>query len=371
VIRVLHALVVAATILCAPTSPAASFDDGSRYAFSASPEKNRVYAFDLRDQEVAGQIDFPQRPDQVIASDALDALVVSHRDGRRLTLVDLTDDKLAQFAYPLDLTPDYIKLSPLGDTVAIYDTKSHRLEVHAIKRHAVLLSVTGIEAEGEFTFSPDGLTLYWLNNTTGTLHSIDLWSKRGELRLGQSGGAFSPLSRSADGRLGFVSSASRNTVFVIDLRNFTLFTQINVPSDPGRPWGTADGRYMFVAGGNSKTVSAISTSSLRLEYSVRLDDRPISVHSGWLDTVAAITGESGSITFIDVRSGKILKTHQLGQRPLEAVVTSDSKTMAIPLPDKGEFAFISMRKQSIEKILRGLPVGMGAATIAISNNLCH
>lgn len=368
--QIVQSALLVATIFFTTATPGASLDDGSRYAFAGSGEERRVYAFDLQEQEIVGQIELDEPPDQVLASDGLDALIVSHRAARRLTLIDLSDAILGQIDYALDMTPEYINLSPLGDTVAVYDREGH-LEVHAVKRRAVLLSADGVNTSGELTFSPDGSTLYWLDNATGILHSIDLWSKRNELWLAEPGQELSALSRSADGLLGFVSGASTDEVFVINLRDLSLLATVRVPPSPGRPWGTADGRYMFVAGRSSNTVSAIATDSLRLAYTVRLDDRPLSIHSGWLDTVAAITGESGSVVFIDVDTGKVLKQHQLEQRPLEAIVSSDSKTMAMPLPGNGEFAFFNMRNQAKEKTLRGLPFDIGEASIAVSNNLCH
>ncbi len=360
-----------AAILFTTEAFAAALDDGSRYAFSASGEEKRVYAFDLKNQEIADRIELGERPDQVLASDGLDALIVSHRKTRRLTLVDLADADLGQIDYALDMSPDYINLSPLGDTVAIYDMENTHLEVHNVKRRAVLLSADAVTTNGELTFSPDGSTLYWLDNATGTLHSIDLWSQRNALQLAGPGEELSALSRSADGLLGFVSDTGSDKVFVVNLTDLSLLATVRVPPNPGRPWGTADGRYMFVAGRSSNTVSAIATDSLRLKYSVRLDDRPLSIHSGWLDTVAGITTETGNVVFIDVDSGKVLKKYQLKQRPLEAIVTSDSKTMALPLPGNGELAFFNMRDQVMVKMLRGLPRDIGEASIAVSNNLCH
>jgi DNA-binding beta-propeller fold protein YncE len=363
-------LIVVASVFSV-TALSASFDDGSRYAFSGSNGEKRVVAFDLREQEVAGYITLDARPDQVLASDSLDALIVSHRAARRLTLVDLADVKLGKVDYALEMSPDYISLSPLGDSVAIYETKNNHLEVHNVKRRAVLLSADNVNMNSEFTFSPDGSSLYWPDNKTGSMHSIDLWSNREMLKLAEPGEELSALSRSADGLLGFVSGTSTDEVFVINLSDFSLLASIKVPPAPDRPWGTADGRFMFVAGRSSNTVSAIATDNLRLQYSVRLEDRPLSIHSGWLDTVAAITTESGNVIFIDVESGKILEQYQLNQRPLEAIVTSDSKTLAVPLSGNGEMAFFNMRDQVKEKILTGLPLDIGEASIAVSNNLCH
>jgi DNA-binding beta-propeller fold protein YncE len=363
-------LLVTACIF-ATASLAATLDDGSRYAFAASTSEKRVYAIDMQQHQLAAQIEFDVPPDQVFASDGLDALIVSHRATNSLTLIDLSDDRLTRIDYPLDLSPDTILVSPLGDAVAVYDRTRERLEVHAVKRRALLLRAHAVKAGREFTFSPDGAVLYWLDSAAGKLRSIDLWSEQKAIQLVDPGRELSPLSRSADGLLGFVSARDTDEIFVINLPDFTLLATLRVPPGPGRPWGTADGRYMFVAGRSAGTVSAIATDSLQLVYSLRLEGRPVSIHSGWLDTVAAVTTESGDIVFFDVETGKILKLHPLGTSSLEAVVTSDSKTLALPLPAAGEIAFFDMRKQVLENRLDGLPRDIGEASMAVSNNLCH
>ena len=100
--RIAQSVLLVATSFLATATLAASLDDGSRYAFAASSDEKRVYAFDLKDQEVAAQIELDERPDQVLASDGLDALIVSHRAERRLTLIDLADANLGQIDYALD-----------------------------------------------------------------------------------------------------------------------------------------------------------------------------------------------------------------------------------------------------------------------------
>ena len=52
-------------------------------------------------------------------------------------------------------------------------------------------------------------------------------------------------------------------------------------------------------------------------------------------------------------------------------MTSDSKTLAVPVAKSGEFVFLNMRTQSLGTVLQGLPYDLGEASMAISNNLCH
>jgi hypothetical protein len=52
-------------------------------------------------------------------------------------------------------------------------------------------------------------------------------------------------------------------------------------------------------------------------------------------------------------------------------VTSDSKTLALPLPALGQFVFVDMRYQEKLDTVGGMPTDIGIASIAVSNNLCH
>ena len=349
----------------------AGFDDGARYAFSASVEARRVIVIDMEEQALASEIRLDLAPDLVAASDVLKILIIAHRSAQKLTLIDLRDSDLPQLEYPLVITPDYIDVSPIGETVAILDRGRGVLEIHAIKRRDILLHVTGISSSADLTFSADGSSVYWVDDKTGGLNSVDLWSKRNFLQIAEPGQRLSAMSRTADGLLGFVSNADSGDVYIINLRGFDLIATLKVAPNPGRPWGTADGRYMFIPDGSQNTISAISTADLRHRYTVKVDDRPLSIHSGWLDTVIAVVGASGSVVMLDVESGRVLASHRLSDRPREGIVTSDSKTLAVPVAKSGEFVFLNMRTQSLGTVLQGLPYDLGEASMAISNNLCH
>ena len=228
-----------------------------------------------------------------------------------------------------------------------------------------------IRSSGPFTFNLDGSTLYWVDQKAGAINAIDLWSKRQTLTLSSQQGALSALTRSTDGLLGFISVSQENKVKVIDLRRFKQLAEIRVGSDPGRPWGTADGAYMLIPNSGDGSVTAISTSTLRALYTIDTVASPMAINPGWLDTTAAVIGEGGEIAFIDVVEGAVRQTYNLNSAPHQGVVTSDSKTLAVPVADKGAISFFDMRKRSLTHQISGLPNDIGTATVAVSNNLCH
>lgn len=349
----------------------ASFDDPARYAFLSSQSQQTVYVIDLYDRTKAGEILLAEVPDSVSASEALKAAIVSHRVSKKLTLIDLTSDDLDHYDYPLDIRPDVMLVSPIGETVAILDQALGELQVHALKRKEVLVSIKDVNTEAALTFNPDGSTIYWVDQQAGVLHSIDLWSEHKQLRLAGEGEALSAMSRSIDGTLGFVSNADDGTVNVVNLRTFSLVRSSRVGHQPARPWGTADGRYMLVPNAASGTVTAMSASTSESLYTVRAVANPVSVNPGWIDTIVAVVGSDGTVAFLDIDDGSELARTKLDAVPEEGIVTSDSKTLAIPVPARGSIVFFDMQRRAHVSTISGLPKDIGRAALAVSNNLCH
>ena len=352
-------------------SAAALFDDGARYAFIASASAKSVFVIDLQERSLAHTIELARAPSSVTVSDRLKALVIGHETDKSLTLIDLSSAALTQIDYPLDLTPSIVAMSPIGETVAIFDREAEKLEVHSINRRVVLLSVDEVRTESEFTFSNDGATIFWVDDKAGTFNAVDLWSERNNVELTSPGSGLSAISRSIDGAVAFVSEASSNVVHMIDLSTFMPVLKIHVGAGPGRPWGTTDGRYMLVPNNGGRTLTAISTMSGESVYTVPAVDHPVFINPGWLDSTAAAVSESGHVVFIDIDDGSVTARYDLKGVPLDGVVTSDSRTLAIPIPERGSLVFFDMRHRTRSSSIQGLPLDIGPAALAISNNLCH
>jgi DNA-binding beta-propeller fold protein YncE len=349
----------------------ALFDDGARYAYVGSASSKSVFVIDLQEKSLAHTIELTRAPTFVAASERLKALVIAHEADRSLTLIDLSTSKLTQIEYPLGLTPSIVAMSPVGETVAIFDNETGRLEVHAIRRRVVLLSVDDVRTEAGFTFSADGATIFWVDESKGTFNAVDLWSERKSLELTKPGSGLSAISRSIDGTVAFVSEASANVVHMIDLKTFAPLLKVHVGNRPGRPWGTADGRLMLVPNNGGRPLTAISTASGESIYTVPAVDHPVFINPGWLDTAAAAVGESGDVVFIDIDDGSVTARYDLNGAPLDGIVTSDSRTLAIPVPENGSVEFFDMRKRTRSSPILNLPLDIGPAALAISNNLCH
>lgn len=347
------------------------YDDGARYAFIASASSKSVFVIDLQEKTMAYTIELMRAPSSVSASERLHALVIGHVADQSLTLIDLSTPELIQIEYPLGLTPSTVAMSPVGESVAIFDSETGRLEVHAIRRRVVLLAVDDVQTESGVTFSADGATIFWVDDSKGTFNAVDLWSKSKSIELTKPGSGLSAISRSIDGTVAFVSDASENVVHMIDLMTFEPVLKIHVGNEPSRPWGTADGRFMLVPNNGGRTLTAISIASGESIYTVPAVNNPAFINPGWLDTTAAAVSETGQVAFIDIDDGGVTVRYNLNGVPLDGVVTSDSRTLAIPVPENGSVEFFDMRKRIRLSPILNLPLDIGPAALAISNNLCH
>lgn len=348
----------------------ARYDDGARYAFAGAPATGTIRVIDMQNHGLAGSLAIDSDYQSITASDTLKALIVAHPAGKALTLIDLASPRPDKYDYPLDLSPDYIKLSPLGDTLAIYDRRQQVMEIQAIKRRATLVRIENVDSNTEMTFKLDGSGIYWVNNHTGSLHTADLWSENRSLKLTEHGGGLSAMSRSINGSYGFISDALAGKVYVVDLNEFLLIKAVNVGGKPLRPWGTTDGTVMLIPGYESGTVSIISAVTHELLYTIGTIPGPVAVYSGWLDTVAIVTAENGDIALIDLLDRETVSVfHQRGS-PGTAVISADSRILAVPLEESGEIIFLDLKSKSLLNRIDG-PPGTRELSLAISGNLCH
>ena len=322
-VRDLVRMLLSSLLTVLPLAAFAGYDDGARFAFIGSQQQKAIFVVDLRDRSRAEMLSLDLAPDSVAASAALKALIVGHASEQQLTLVDLTSDVLAQIDYPLEISPDTVLVSPIGETVAVFDNDRAMIQVHAIKRRQVLVTAKNVKTITDLTFSPDGSIVYWVDQASGTLNSIDLWSEHKQLQLARENSALSAMTRSVDGSLGFVSDATSAAIHIVDLHEFRLLRTGLIGQTPARPWGTADGRYMLVPDSGNGTVTAISTLSTEFIYTVDAVADPVSINPGWIDTVAAIVGRDGTVVFINIDNGAELARAKLDGVPEAGIVTSD------------------------------------------------
>ncbi len=348
----------------------ALYADGTRYAFAASPSEQSIAVIDLQNHTLAGSISLDKPFGSITASDKLKAVIIASPAVNSLTLIDLLSPGLDRYEYPLSLSPDYIRLSPLGDTLAVYDRTNKSLEIHAVRRRENLVRIEDVNADTEMTFKSDGSAIYWVDRSTGTLHMADLWSNTATLKLAENNHRLSALSRSIDGRFGFISNADAAMVYVVDLNNMKLVDNIETGKNPGRPWGTMDGTGMLIPNSGDNSITVLSAFMLEKVQTLDVISRPATVTTGWLDSTAAVISDSGDIGLLDLDSGELVTHFHFTGSPGETVITSDSRVLAVAFKNPGRIVIFDMQTRSLLTTISDLP-DISGISLAISGNLCH
>lgn len=349
----------------------ADYDHGMRYVFVAGAGAKSVSIIDLHDQRLAETITLADIPGDIAASDRLDLLVIAYPERKKLGLIDLSSARLKQEFIDLALVPDYLKLDPAGDKIAIYDQERRRLEIHHLHRPRMLAFIEDVNTAAPLTFNRDGQSVFWVDAGQGRLFGGDLRGQITSVKLADHGAGLSAMTRSVDGSMGFVSDAQAGKVYVIRLRDMALLKEVPVGRGPVRAWGTADGQSMLVPNQGDGTLTAISTFTLDPMYTVDTRVDAAAVYSGWLDTTAAVVGATGKTALVNLTTRSIIKSLTLHGAPQSGVVSSDSRLLTLPVAGHGDLYLIDMRSLSVAKRITGLPDDLGDASLAVSNNLCH
>lgn len=349
----------------------ADYDQGMRYAFIASNTNRSVSIIDLHDRRLAETIQLVKVPADIAASDRMDSLVVAYPGPNQLGIIDLSSYRLDQSYYDLSITPDYLKLDPIGDVVAVYDRARKIIELHDLERKRLLARIENVNTSVELTFNRDGEQIFWVDNTTGRLNSNDMKGNTSFVNLTGDGLGLSAMTRSVDGSMGFVSDSIAGKVYAINLRRMKLLKEVYVGKGPGRAWGTADGQSMIIPNYDSNSITGISTFTLDPIYTIEAVSHPIAVNSGWLDTTVAVMGEAGDVALINLVNKELVKQLKLHGQPQAGVVTSNSRLLAVPVAGNGDTYIFDMKTLSVDERIIELPRDLGEASLAVSNNLCH
>ena len=357
-----------------------AFTDGSRYIFVPSRTRPEVTVVDGIAGAVAGTLRLGHVPAQIVVSDAAGRLVASDIGNNALSIVDLETGQLDR-TLELGMTPDRIVLSPDGYLVAASDATSGSVVVVSLFNYRELARIEGFSGRTGLSFNLGGSQLYVRDGAANHLAIVDLVQNKIIDQIGlaktlpSSRTAHelddSALTRSPDGRYGFVSSTSEGTVAVIDLGTGKLIKAIPVGKAPRRPYGTADGRLMLVPNEGDGTISVVDTALLQVVATLAGARDVLAINTGWFESVALVmsAGED-KIVLLDLMTFRNVGEIPLPGTPGPGVVTPDGKKLFVAL-DTGKLATIDIRARKVDTVIAGLVSSPYGATMARTNNYCH
>lgn len=361
-------------------SPSA-YTDGERYVFMPSHNTRAVAVLDGKTERVVAQLELSGVPVQTAVSEAAGVIVAAFADRNALDVVALAD---ASRPPPIELPifPESLVMSPDGYLIAVADSKRGAVTIVSLQQRKPLFTVSGFGDARHLTFSADGSQLYVADGGALEVAFVDLVQQKVIERVplarnGKSTGlqapaVISPVTRTPDGRLGFVSMKEANAVAVIDLTVAELVKWLPVGHAPTRAYGTADGRLMLVPNEGDSSVSVIDTSTLQVSATLPGARDVAAISTGWFESHAFVMSRSEKrIVVLD-----LMKFDKVGEIALPGsagagVVNSAGQKLYVPVPDTDETAVIDTRTYTLATLVRGVGHGPWSALMARSNNYCH
>lgn len=350
--------------------------DGERFVFVPSGDSPQVTVIDGKSNRVVTTLEVAGTPRQVLVSDAAGTMAVSFAGQSALQLVDLAEPAKA-LRLDLTLIPEVMVASPDGYLVAAADSTRGSIAVVSLHQRKLLFELSGFKDPRNLTFSSDGSQLYVTDRRAQELALVDLvqQSVLQRMPLAQQGmpdAGASALTRTPDGRHGFVSLAHGAAVLVVDLNTFKPVKRLPVGRSPSRPYGTADGRLMLVPNDGDRTVSIIDTKTLEVSATLPGAGDVAAINTGWFESLAFVTSRSEKrVTVLDLMGFKQLADIELPGTPGAGIVNSSGQKLFVSLADTDQLAVIDTQRHALASVIGGAGRRPSGAVMARSNNYCH
>jgi YVTN family beta-propeller protein len=183
----------------------------------------------------------------------------------------------------------------------------------------------------QFAVSPDGAKLYIANEDAGAVSVLDTKSGRVENQIPVAeepeGVVFAP-----DGKTVYATCETAGDVFVIDTALNKSLAHFIVGGRPRNVAFTPDGSRAFIPSESTGVLHVIDTSKRMPVGQIQLatNSRPMCVvmaRDG--KYLYASTGWGASIAVVDVTSGKVVNTIQVGPRPWGFALSPDGKQLFV------------------------------------------
>jgi YVTN family beta-propeller protein len=237
-------------------------------------------------------------------------------------IVDLASLKLLRVLRGVS-DPEQLAVSSDGKRLFVASEDTGRGIVLDSATGAVLTSVAvGGEPEG-VTLSPDGKSVYMSSEEDHRISVIDTGTNRvvTTFNVGQRP-RFTEFSD--DGSMAFVSGENDGTITVVDARRHAPVRTIRLEGALTRPVGMVvahDGKRLFVVTGREQRLLSIDIASGKVLGSVEVGARPWGVALSPDGTrLFTANGSSNDVTVVDAVSLKVVARIPVGDSPWGAIV---------------------------------------------------
>jgi YVTN family beta-propeller protein len=176
----------------------------------------------------------------------------------------------------------------------------------------------GVSDPEQLAVSQDGRRLYVASEDTGQGIVLDSGDGHVVARL-PVGGEPEGVTLSPNGRHVYMTSEEEHHVAVIDVATSKVVAALEVGQRPRFTEFSDDGALAFVSGENDGSITVIDARTLKVLRTIKLQGaltRPVGMvvsHDG--KRLYTVTGRGRNLLDIDIATGRVLRTLEVGQRP--------------------------------------------------------
>jgi len=320
------------------------------YAYITNSGSNTVSVIDIATDTVVSTINVGNLPTGVAVNSDGTKAYVANENSNNLSVINTSTNTIVS-SLDIGLNPRGVAVDPENTHVFVTNYKSPG-DVSVI--HAITNSVSTIPYtvyEGNYpagaAINPEGTTLYVTNQGSDTLSIIKFietgdsnFPNNGEgsllnnINVGRSpcGIAIRP-----DGTCVYVANGDSNTVSVINTSTGNLTATIDVGKMPQGIALTPDGKSVYVSNFIGGTVSIIDTTTNVVADTVQVGRNPIgvSVNPNGTKIYVANYG-SNSVSVIDTATNTVITTVPVGSRPValgQFIIPQRFENMSAPVAD--------------------------------------
>jgi YVTN family beta-propeller protein len=197
-------------------------------------------------------------------------------------------------------------------------------------------------------FGPDGL-LYVTAELANAIYAVDVHAHKvvAENPTGQPESHMFVIS--PDGARAYTANVSTGTVSVIDLRNHSLITTIQVANRVQRISISPDGQHIYTHDQDNPRIAVIDASSNKISKWIELPASAYSsapTHDG-LRLVA--NSPSGKLFDVNLSTGKLEHTYEIPHAIGAMVITPDDSRAYVTCPQSGTIEVLNLRDNILEQ----------------------
>jgi YVTN family beta-propeller protein len=312
-VRSLPSLLVAALLLVAGPAAAATL-------FVTNTKSDSISVIDTNTFEVVATIPVGKgKPNRIVFHPDGKWAWVVYDKSHDLGVIDADARKLVKRVkiggnpYNLNFTPDGRHLLVLdwssdtsGDEVIFYDLRADkidgRVEVSTWPAHSV--------------FSPDGKRLYVSGETAGDLTVIDVTTRTTLARHVHGGGDAMGLAMAADGKVLYAAAGENKTILKIDTATSKPVGTIALPGIVHESTLTLDGRFLYTTLRKNNKIVVIDTATDKIVATIPQKGFPDLVTMEPAGRYALVTNRwADLVSVIDLTTHTQVRTIPVGKAP--------------------------------------------------------